>query len=297
METRVVQFFLNALSLGGMYALTTLGLMIVLGIARILNFAYGALIMVAGYTVLVLTSAGVPFWVAVIGAVLLTTCMALLMERVAFRPVRGADETTLLITSFAIGYFLENLPVVFINPRPSPVPLPDIFAQNFILGGLRIPKLNLFSIGVTVVVLGILLLFLKRSILGIALRAAAEDFTTTRLMGIRANAVIATAFAIEGLLGGVAMLLWLGRAASVYPSMGLTPVLIGFMAGTLGGMHSLLGSVLGGFLVGFIFTGLATVLPSGAQPFRTAILFGIVVLVLLFRPQGLIPGSYEEEMV
>ena len=115
-------------------------------------------------------------------------------------------------------------------------------------------------------------------------------------MGIRANAVFAGAFAVQGVLSGVAMIMWVGRSASVSPTMGLMPVLIAFMAGTVGGIHSLLGAVLGGYLVGFIFTGLATLLPSGAQPYRTAFLFGLVVLILLFRPQGLIPGSYREDV-
>lgn len=295
MVNRVIQFLINALSLGGVYALTTLGLVIVLGIARLLNFAYGALIMAAGYTVLVLTNAGAPFLIAVGGGVIMACILALAMERVGFRSVRGADQTTMLITSFALGFFLENIPVVFIQPRPEPIPLPSVFAQSYQFGDLRIPKLDILSIVVTIAVLIVLVIFLKRSILGIALRAAADDFTTTRLMGVRADMVISTAFAIHGLLAGVAMVLWVGDSASVFPTMGLTPVLIAFMAGTVGGMQSLSGGVLGGFLVGFIFTGLATVLPSGLQPFRKGILFAIVVLILWFRPGGLISAPYREE--
>jgi branched-chain amino acid transport system permease protein len=261
----------------------------------LLNFAYGALIMAAGYTVLVLTNAGAPFLIAVGGGVIMACILALAMERVGFRSVRGADQTTMLITSFALGFFLENIPVVFIQPRPEPIPLPSVFAQSYQFGDLRIPKLDILSIVVTIAVLIVLVIFLKRSILGIALRAAADDFTTTRLMGVRADMVISTAFAIHGLLAGVAMVLWVGDSASVFPTMGLTPVLIAFMAGTVGGMQSLSGGVLGGFLVGFIFTGLATVLPSGLQPFRKGILFAIVVLILWFRPGGLISAPYREE--
>lgn len=295
MVNRVIQFLINALALGGLYALTTLGLSIVFGIAQLLNFAYGELIMAAGYTLWFLTNAGVPWLIAAALSIVVTIILAVLMERVGFRPLRGVDPNTLLISSFAIGSLLQNVALVYVWPRPVPVSVPSVFSQNFMIGDLRIPKTDVLSIVVTLGVLALLTLFLKRTIIGIALRAAAEDFTTTRLMGIRANAVIATAFVVEGFLAGIVMILWVGDSAVVYPTLGLVPVLIAFMAGTVGGIQSLSGSVLGGFLVGFLFTALATLLPTELQPFRQAILFGIAILILLVRPQGLIRGNYQEE--
>ena len=226
---------------------------------------------------------------------MLAVVAALGMERISFRPLRGANPTTLLITSFAVSTFLQTAAVVFVYPKPVPVYMPPIFVQNFQIGELLIPKINVLSIIVTLVVLVVLTLFLKRTLLGIALRAAAEDFTTTRLMGIRADSVVATAFAIQGIVAGIVMILWVGGSAVVYPSLGLVPVLIAFMAGIVGGMENLTGAIVGGFLVGFLFTALASILPDQFQAYRQAILFGLVVLILIFKPNGLVPSTYTKE--
>ena len=293
---KLMQFVINAIALGGVYAITTLGLVMVFGIMRLVNFAYGELLMVAGYTVWLVTERGVPWLPAVGMGLVVAVVIALAMERVAFKPLRDSNPTTLLITSFAVSTLLQTAAVVYVYPKPVPVFMPAIFTQNFDIGGLRIPKIDILSIGVTLVVLVLLNLFLRRTLIGIALRAAAEDFTTTRLMGVRANAVIATAFAIQGILAGIVMVLWVGNSAVVYPTMGLVPVLIAFMAGIVGGMENLTGAVLGGFLVGFLFTALATFLPSGVSAYRQAFLFGFVVVILIFKPQGLIPSTYTREV-
>jgi branched-chain amino acid transport system permease protein len=293
--TNILQFFVSGLALGGQYALTTLGLVVVFGIMRLINFAYGELIMVAGYALWALTTAGVPWLLAALVGIVAATAAAVLMERVGFRPLREADATTLLITSFAISSFLQTAAQVYIWPRPVPVTMPPIFVQNFVIGGLRISQIKVITIVLTLVVLGSLTLLLKRTTLGLSLRAAAEDFTTTRLMGVNANRVVGAAFAIEGALAGIVLILWIGDSALVSPTIGLTPVLIAFMAGVVGGMRSLVGAVLGGFLVGFLFTALSAVLPVGMQQFRQGILFMLVVGILVFKPQGLIPGSYRRE--
>jgi branched-chain amino acid transport system permease protein len=145
--------------------------------------------------------------------------------------------------------------------------------------------------------LGLLTLFLRRTILGSALRAAADDFVMTRLLGVRANQVIAAAFAISGCLAGLVALFWVGRTASVVPHIGLNPVLIAFVASVIGGMGSLTGAVVGGYLLGLLTVGLNTMLPQGLLDFRQAFLFGIVILLLLFRPQGLISGTQSAERI
>lgn len=293
--SQVIQTFVNGLALGGVYALTTLGLVIVFGIMRLVNFAYAELIMAGGYALWIFTALGVP-WLAALGiAIVVTTLLAVLMERLAFRPLRDASAATLLIASFAVSSFLQRFVEVYIWPRPIAVPIPAIFSQTYELGGVRIPKVDILSIVVTAVVLVALTVMLKRTLIGIALRAAAEDFATTRLMGIDANRIIATAFAIEGVLAGIVMLFWVGSSGVVYPALGLTPIIIAFMAAVVGGMRSLTGAVVGGFVVGFLFTALATFLPAEFQNYRQALLFVIVVAVLLVRPGGIVSGGVLEE--
>ncbi len=246
---RMIGYFLeqtgNALSLGGIYALLALGLAVVYSILGLINFAHGALMTLTGY-VLVGAAAGLPFLVAAPLAILVVMVSAVLLERIAFRPVRGASGATMLLTSFAVAVLLQLAFQLFISTRPQIVPLPDAAdrdarhrrgrhrRQPRHLGRGRghgpdraqpVPE---------------------RTTIGLAMRAAAEDFDVTRLMGIRANRVIAAAFALSGLLAGIAAILWMAQRSSVDPLMGLVPVLKAFIATTLGGLGSLQGAVLGG---------------------------------------------------
>ncbi len=285
----LLQFLINALSLGGLYALMALGLALVYSILRLVNFAYGELVMVGGYALLVVGQAtGIP-WLIVAGvAVLLAVAASLLLERIAFRPVRHAHSNTMLITSFAVSTLLQNAALLLISPRTKAVRIPSFFTENVSVGELLIAKSNIVALVVSFAMLGILTLFLRRTILGSALRAAADDFVMTRLMGVRANLVIATAFAISGLLAGVVSLFWVGRTGSVVPAIGLMPLLVAFVALVIGGVGSLTGAVVGGYLLGFLTVALNSVLPQGMLEFRQAFVFAIVILVLLIRPQGLI---------
>ena len=293
----VLQFIINALSLGGLYALMALGLVIVYGILRLVNFAYGELVMVAGYTLLMLGVGPIPWLIVAVISVGVAVFTSLLLERVAFRPVRQASATTMLITSFAVSALLQNAAILFVSPRAKAVVTPSFFTENFQVGNLLISKGNLAGLVVSLFLLGLLTLFLRRTLLGIALRAAADDFVMTRLVGIRANQVIATAFAISGFLAGVVALFWIGRLGSVGPFVGSTPVLIAFVAAVVGGMESLTGAVIGGYLLGALTVGLQLVLPQSLLDYRQAFVFAIVLLVLLFRPQGLVRGPAVAERV
>jgi branched-chain amino acid transport system permease protein len=278
----------NALSLGGIYALLALGLAVVYSILGLINFAHGALMTLTGYVLVFAAMAGLPFFVAAPVAIAVVMVSAVLLERIAFRPVRGASGATMLLTSFAVAVLLQLAFQLFISTRPQVVPLPEFLTATLDFGGFAIGVNRVISVVVAIVVLIALNLFLRRTILGLAMRAAADDFNVTRLMGIRANRVIATAFALSGLLAGIAAMLWIAQRSSVDPMMGLVPVLKAFIAATLGGLGSLLGAVLGGLLLGAIEIYLAAYLPDSMLPFQGAITLGIVILVLVVRPQGLI---------
>ncbi|MCB1501081.1 MAG: branched-chain amino acid ABC transporter permease [Bauldia sp.] len=283
----------NALSLGGIYALLALGLAVVYSILGLINFAHGALMTLAGYVLVFAAVLGLPFYLSAPLAILVVMASAVLLERIAFRPVRGASGATMLLTSFAVAVLLQLAFQLFISTRPQVVPLPDFLTATVDLGSFAIGVNRVISVVVAVVVLIALNLFLKRTVLGLAMRAAADDFNVTRLMGIRANRVIATAFALSGLLAAVAAVLWIAQRSSVDPMMGLVPVLKAFIATTLGGLGSLLGAVLGGLLLGAIEIYLAAYLPDAALPFHGAITLGVVILVLVVRPQGLVGASRE----
>ena len=284
----LVQQAINGLSLGSTYALLALGLAMVFSIMGLINFAHGDLLVVGGYTIWVLREWVVP-WVLVIPLTLAaTTFAAVAMERIAFRPLRGADQTTLLLTSFAVSFFLENAFGIGISVRPQGIVMPDWTVNVINVGEFSVPLLQIATAAITFACLAALGIFLKRSLLGISMRAAAEDFSITRLMGVSADRVIVAAFAISGLLAGVATLLHIARAASVDPTAGLNPMIKAFIAVIIGGLGNLSGAVAGGFLLGFIEVILQAILPQSALPFRDAFALVLLIAILLARPQGLL---------
>ena len=288
-----VQQVVNAASLGGTYALLALGLAVVFSILGMINFAHGALMTIAGYVMYYAGGGGLPFSAAIVLAIAAATASAVLMERVAFRPVRGAGVATMLLTSFAVGLILQVGFQIFIDTRPKVVPMPEALTASVSVGQVTVGVIQLVSIAVTAVMLVLLSAFLKFTVVGLAMRAAAENFDVTRLMSIRANTVISTAFAISGLLAAVAGVLWIAQRASVDPLMGFLPVLKAFIAAILGGLGSLSGAVAGGFALGIMEVFLSAYLPDGALPFRDAITLMLVIVVLMYRPQGLVAPRAE----
>lgn len=286
-----LQQTLNAVALGGIYALLALGLAVVFSIMGLINFAHGELMTIAGYVLMYCGLAGIPFVLGVPLAVVAAMLSAMAMERIAFRPLRNASGATMLVTSFAVAMILQVLFQNLISVRSQAVIIPDLLSQSVRILGLVIGVNKLFAIIATLVMLVALETFMSRQKHGIAMRAAAEDFAIARLMGIRANTVISAAFALSGLLAGVAAVLWVSQRASVDPLMGFTPVLKAFIAAILGGLGSLRGAVAGGFVLGFIEVFLVAFLPSGWQEFREPIGLAFVVLILVLRPNGLIPAA------
>ena len=285
--TDVLQQVANALALGGTYALLALGLAIVYSIVRLINFAHGELMTIGGYALFFSVQGGLPFALCAGIAVAASAGSALTMERVAFRPLRNASVSTLLLTSFVIALMLQIVFQNAISARVRGVPVPSWMDGTVELAGVSMGAVQVLSIGVTVVALAALTVFLKRSTLGLGMRAAAEDFEVTRLMGIKANRVIAGAFAISGVLAGIAALLWVAQRGSVDPFMGLLPVIKAFIAATIGGLGSLPGAVLGGLVLGAVEVTLQATLPDALAPYRDALALSIVMLIPLVRPGGL----------
>jgi branched-chain amino acid transport system permease protein len=192
---------------------------------------------------------------------------------------------------------LQNVVLIMVSPRARAVQLPALFSQTVSIGGATTPVRNLLVIGTTAIVLVLMSFLMKKTVLGMAMRAAADKFTTTRLMGVPANLVISAAFIISGFLAGISSIFWIGRSASVDPLTGSAPLLIAFIATVMGGMHSPTGAVVGGFMYGLLFNVLSITLPASMISYRDAFMFVIVVLFLLFRPEGIIRGGYTEERV
>lgn len=285
---RIVQTFVDACSLGGLYALFALGVALIFGIMRLINFAHGDLIMIGALTVALL--ADIDLWLRACIAGLVVTVLALAMERVAFRPVRSASPATMLVTSFAVSFLAQNLVILIFGSAPRSTTVSETLSGSFSVGDVVISKLNVLTLGLTAFLLVGLIAFFDRTRLGLEMRAAAEDFMTARMLGVRANVVIAAAFAMSGLLAGAAAVLLVAQTGTVSPTMGVNAVLVAFIATVIGGMGSLGGAVLGAFVVGAATVSLQVSLPLEMRPYRDALVFGLVILTLLVRPQGLLGG-------
>jgi branched-chain amino acid transport system permease protein len=295
MMGQAIQVLVDAVSVGGLYALTALGIGLIFGVMRLINFAHAQLIMIAGYAVLLFFAQSAAL--AVLGAVVGAVLLALLIERTAFRPLRGADPATLLIASFAVSFFIEKTMIMLVGSRPKGVDFLSALARQVEIAGVRLQLLQLVTILVSVVLLVATTWFLKSTRLGLEMRAAAENFRMAEVLGIRANRVIATAFAISGLLAAAVACLFVAQTGLVQPRMGLQLVIIAFVGTVIGGLGSLPGAAFGGFLVGVATILLQALLPPELRVFREAFLFLAVAVVLVVRPQGLIPARGLKERI
>jgi len=281
-----IQHVIDATTYGSLFALYALGIALIFGIMGLINFAHGELIMVGGYTIVLL--AHPPWPVVILATIAVAVVFALAMERAAFRPLRGASPPTLLIASFAVSYGLQNLAILIQGSAAKGVSVSTWLSESFQIGSVSIPKLDVVTVVVTAVLLVSLGLFLQRTRIGVQMRAAAEDFRIARVLGVKANTVIATAFAISGLLAGVGAYILTAQTGEVTPDFGSNPVLYAFVATVLGGMGTLRGAVLGGYVFGAIFVALQAYLPIELAPYRDAFAYGAVIVMLLVRPQGLV---------
>ncbi len=284
--TSLIQHLIDALSLGSLYALLALGIALIFGIMNLINFAYGELIMIGAYTLYLARDAPWPVQLAACLAVTALASMA--MERAAFRPFRGAAAPVLLVTSFALSFALQSVATVIFGSRAKGVSLPAFFDRSLHIGAVSFSSLNVITVIAMVAMVGGLATFLQRSMLGIQMRAAAENFQTARLLGVRSNLVIVVAFALSGLFAGVAAILIVAQGGTVTPTMGAAPVLIAFVATILGGLGSLYAAAVGGFFLGALTVVLQVVLPGDLVAYRDAFVYAGVIAVLLVRPQGLI---------
>jgi branched-chain amino acid transport system permease protein len=290
------QQFVNAMSLGSVYALVAVGLAMVFSILRLINFAHGEVLMLGAFATYYYAKSGLPFIVVVLGAVLTTIVIGVLMERVAYRPVRGAPDVALLLTSLGLSIAFQNGAVLFFGASPRAFPSPDYLGNQITLAGVRMSVVNLVTVGTALAMLALLTLFVTRTQLGISMRAAAENLTAAQLMGINTTTVILTAFIIGSALAGLAGVLWGARVGRIDPLMGFIPVLKAFVATVIGGFGSIPGAVLGAYVLGFGEIFVIAFLPDGLTSYRDAFIFTALILVLLVRPTGFL-GSTEPEKI
>ncbi|MGQ9485585.1 MAG: branched-chain amino acid ABC transporter permease [Desulfosoma sp.] len=282
-----MQQVINGISLGSLYALVAIGYTMVYGILRLINFAHGDLLMVAAYAAIyAVTLWSLPWQISFPLVMVLTGMFGILLDRVAYKPLRDAPRISLLISAIGASFLLENLAIVIIGGVPKGFPRPEVFAKVIELWGLRIQVLTIYTPVLTLALLLGLLYIVHRTKVGKAMRAASKDFETTRLMGINLDRIIAVTFFLGSSLAAAGGIMWAMKYPQVNPFMGVIPGLKAFIAAVLGGIGNIVGAVLGGFVLGLGEILIVALFPQMAQ-YRDAFAFTVLILVLLFRPTGI----------
>jgi branched-chain amino acid transport system permease protein len=280
---------IDAVALGAVYGVVAVGIGLVFGVMRLVNFAYGELITAGGYTLAYLS--GAPGIVAILACFGVVVAMALVMERVAFRPLRGTSPATMLVATFAVSLLLQSVYLLSFGSRGKVVGT---------LGGLNtaitIGSLHIRWISIVALLAGILLLLgttllLNRTTIGLQIRAAAADFRTARIIGVRANRVIAFSFGISGVLAAAVAVLLTVQNPLVTPDFGVQVTIFALVGVVVGGLDRLLTATLGGFAIGFATAFVGARLPSSSSVYLPSVIYGLVILVLLVRPGGLFAGA------
>ncbi|NOZ26850.1 MAG: branched-chain amino acid ABC transporter permease [Chloroflexi bacterium] len=291
----ILQQVINGLNLGSIYALVAIGLTIVYGILRLINFAHGDVMMLGAYLALaLLLHQFVPLALVILIPMIVIGALGILIERVAYRPLRGAPEVAMLITSLAVSSIIQNGVTMTITAQPRSFRLPTEWVQRHTVAGVSFSTLDVLTVSLALLLMLLLTLFVTRTRVGIAMRACSENLNAARLMGIPIGQVVAAAFAIGSALAAIAGFFWAGKFGTVDPFMGFLPGLKAFVAAVIGGIGSIPGAVLGGYLLGFSEIFFVGFLPPSFSGYRDAFVFILLLVVLLVRPQGLLRTTSEE---
>jgi branched-chain amino acid transport system permease protein len=282
------QTMVDAVGLGAVYALMAVGIGLVFGVLRLVNFAYGQLIMAGAYT-LAYTS-GWAVGTSVLTCFAVVVALSLAMDRLVFRPLRSASPATMLVTTFAVSFLLQAVALI-LDLRDdtlgeiavSVAPL----NQAVSIGGVDVRKVTLVSVAVAAAALIALALILAKTTIGLHTRAAATDFTTARLLGVRANRVIAFAVVVSGILAAAVAVLLTVQSPFVQPSFALEDTIIVLVGVVVGGIDRLWTATLGGFAIGFASVLVNAALPTDKTVYLPSVIYALVILVLLLRPAGL----------
>jgi branched-chain amino acid transport system permease protein len=281
---RTLQTLIDAVALGALFALVALGISLVFGVMRLVNFAYGELITAGAYALLF--TKGMPLGVRIAVAMATVLVLSSLYE-VILRPLRLASAATMLVATFALSFLLQNVAIITFGTQGESLDFIPALNQAVSIGALRIRWITLLSIALGGLLLAATAGVLARTDLGLQMRAAAADFQTARLLGVRAKRVIVLAFVISGVLAGAVTLALAVQRPLVTPTYGFMVVIPALVGVVVGGLDRLLAGTLGGFAIGFATVLLGDLLPPSSRVFLNSALFALVITVLLVRPDGL----------
>lgn len=278
-----LQHCLTGISLGGAYALIAIGYTMVYGILRLINFAHGEIFMIAGYF-MIFATANLGWAVGIPLTLVATVALGVVVEKLAYKPLREAPRMSIMISAIGVSYLLQNLTTYLFTALPKPYPEIPFLKQIYNIGGLSASLVTFITPVLTVLLVILLVYIINHTKVGMAMRAVSKDFETSRLMGIKINKVISTTFVIGSLLAAVGSILYFTDRMSVTPFSGTLPGLKCFVAAVIGGIGSVPGAVVGGFIIGICET---MMIAFGYSTFSDAFTFVLLIIMLLFRPTGI----------
>ncbi len=287
----ILSTLINGLSLGGIYAMIALGYTMVYGIAKMLNFAHGDIIMVGGYVIYVFMAFHNPL-LAILMAVVFCVLLGITIEKVAYKPLRGASPLAVLITAIGVSYLLQSLAQIIFGSANKMVTVYDFGSVKFL--GVPVQVSALVTLAVTIVVMVALTLFVKCTRIGRAMIAVSEDKGAAQLMGINVDGIITITFAIGSALAALAGLFYLLKAPSISSTLGAMPGIKAFTAAVIGGIGSIPGAMLGGILLGVVES--ISYKITAIAPYTDAIEFSILIIILLVRPTGFLGKKRREKV-
>ncbi len=291
-----VQHLINGISLGSLYALIAIGYTMVYGILRLINFAHGDVFMLGVYlTYFGLTLTSLPWWLVFLLAPVLTGLAGVILERVAYKPLRGSTRITILISAIGASFLIQNLAIVVFGGRPRAFPIPKMLNQVIRLRGVSINIVTFIIPAVTILLLIALTYFTKKTKTGLAMRALSKDYEAASLMGIDINKIISITFFMGSFLAAMGGILWGSRYPQLMPLMGSMPGIKSFIAAVVGGIGNITGAVFGGFILGLGEIMLVAFLPR-LSGYRDAFAFVLLIVILLIKPSGLMGDKVTEKV-
>ncbi len=291
-----LQHLANGISLGSLYALIAIGYTMVYGILRLINFAHGDIFMMAAYFAFYgIATFAMPWYLALLTAIIITGVLGVTIELAAYRPIRNAPKISILISAIGVSFLLENLAIVVFGGVPKPFPQIQLFTKVINIGGVTFQRLTIIIPVITILLLLALLYLVNKTKIGMAMRAVSKDYETSSLMGININKTISITFAIGSILAAVGGIMWSSKFPNIMPLMGVMPGLKCFIAAVIGGIGNIKGAVLGGFALGVGEIMLVAFMPALAG-YRDAFAFILLIVILLFKPTGIMGEKIAEKV-
>ena len=292
--TTFLSYCLTGISIGGIYALIAIGYTMVYGILRLINFAHGDIFMMAAYfMIFAMVDFMIPWYLSIVVVVIATVILGVVIEKVAYKPLRSAPRMSIMISAIGVSYLLQNTATYLFSALPKSYPSIDVLNKRITIGDVSTSLVTFITPIITIIAVILLLMLIKHTKVGMAMRAVSKDFETAQLMGLKINDIISITFVIGCFLAALGSILYFTPRPSVFPLSGSLPGLKCFIAAVFGGIGSIPGAVVGGFIIGLSETFIKA---AGYSEFSDVFTFVLLVVVLMFRPTGLFGEKMAEKV-